>query len=81
MALPQAQGGSGQGCRGQVVIIYQNEVFLYVFGNLRLEKEIAEIQQEIDETEAEIGKEERKRAREGWKPGFGSHWNVSDLYA
>ena len=33
--------------------------------NLRLEKEIADIQQEINETEAEIEKEERKRAREG----------------
>ena len=65
MALPQEQGGSGQGCSGQVGIICKNEVSLYVLSNLRLEKEIAEIQQEIDETEAEIETEERKRAREG----------------
>ena len=37
----------------------------------RLEREIADIQKEIDETETEIEREEERRAREGWKFGFG----------
>ena len=37
---------------------------------IRLEREIAQIQKEQDEIQAEIEKEEKKRARDEYKPVF-----------